>query len=47
MKKKPQKMKILPRILKSHDDFKERTYNWLKISEKAMLDYRDQLEAEQ
>ena len=35
------------RILKSHDDFKERTYNWLKISEKAMLDYRDQLEAEQ
>lgn len=32
------------RILKSHDEFKTRTYNWLKISEKAMYEYRDILE---
>ena len=32
------------RILKSHDDFKERSYNWLKVSEKAMYEYRDILE---
>lgn len=34
------------RIMKSHDDFKERTYKWLTISEKAMYEYRDILEKE-
>lgn len=32
------------RIMASHDEFKKRTYNWLKISERALYDYRAMFE---